>query len=241
MIVIQNLKKKFNNQWVLDGIDLQIKRGEKVAVLGSSGSGKSTLLRCIGGLEEAESGTIQINGTRVGMVFQNFQLFPHMNVLKNLIYAPTRVQKVPLEQATEKAKALLKQVGLESKASVFPHTLSGGEKQRVAIARTLMMDPDLILFDEPTSALDPGMVNEVLKVIQNLAFTGITFLIVTHEMGFVRRASDRVLFLCEGKIIEDRKTADFFSLQSASSHKSTPGRQSNLGASLEKIPEHFFV
>jgi polar amino acid transport system ATP-binding protein len=222
MVTIKNLKKTFDHQVVLDGVSTSIQKGEVVAILGSSGSGKSTLLRCINYLEEPEEGKISIEGevvthiniqkmrTRVGMVFQNFNLFPHLSVMQNLIYAPVRVKKMSAEVAREKALKLLNQVGLADKANAYPQTLSGGQKQRVAIARTLMMDPEVVLFDEPTSALDPEMVQEVLRVIRGLASTGMTILIVTHEMAFVREVSDRVLFLDQGKILEDRKTEDFF-------------------------------
>ncbi len=225
MITIKDLKKKFGDQVVLDGVTAQIDSGEIVAILGSSGSGKSTLLRCINDLERPCLGKILIHGVlsndtniqsireQVGMVFQNFHLFSHMTVLQNLIYAPIQVKKILRDVANEKAKKLLAQVGLENKLNVYPHTLSGGEKQRVAIARTLMMDPEIVLFDEPTSALDPEMVQEVLKVMKNLATTGITMLIVTHEMGFVREVASRVLFLDRGKIIEDQTTEQFFGNQ----------------------------
>ncbi len=222
MIVIQNLKKVYHQQIVLNDLSTQISKGEIVAILGSSGSGKSTLLRCINRMEEPTSGEILLNGvlltssniqryrSQLGMVFQSFNLFSNMRVIENLTYAPTHVNGVAFEVALEKAKGLLKQVGLEKKADVFPHTLSGGEKQRVAIARTLMMDPSVILFDEPTSALDPAMVQEVLKVIKGLASSGITILIVTHEMSFVRDVATRVLFLEHGRILEDLSTREFF-------------------------------
>jgi polar amino acid transport system ATP-binding protein len=222
MVIIKNLRKTYGGQAVLDGVSTSIQKGEVVAILGSSGSGKSTLLRCINDLEHPNEGEIFIGDQlvtqdniqqirqKVGMVFQSFNLFPHMNVVENLIYAPVRVKKVSRQAALEKASQLLKQVGLEDKAQAYPQTLSGGQKQRVAIARTLMMDPDVVLFDEPTSALDPEMVQEVLRVIKSLASMGMTILIVTHEMGFVREVSDRVLFLDKGRILEDRPTEDFF-------------------------------
>ncbi len=228
MIVIDQLKKKFGTQVILDGVSTEIARGEIVAILGPSGSGKSTLLRCVNRLDVPCSGKITVNGIevtgsgkvegvdidiKVGMVFQNFHLFPHMSVLQNLIYAPIYVRKMPRSVAVDQAQRLLNQVGLANKSEAFPQTLSGGEKQRVAIARTLMMDPQVILFDEPTSALDPGMVQEVLKVIKGLAATGITILIVTHEMGFVQEVADRILFLESGKIIEDLRTHAFFNAQ----------------------------
>lgn len=222
MISIKGLKKTYGDRKVLDGLSTEIQQGEIVAILGASGSGKSTLLRCINRLEEPSGGEIRILSElvtpsnifeirkKVGMVFQNFHLFSHLTVLQNLTYAPMKVKGMAAEAATEKAQNLLTLVGLEKRAGSYPHTLSGGEKQRIAIARTLMMDPEVILFDEPTSALDPEMVNEVLKVIKGLASTGITILIVTHEMSFVKDVSTRVLFLDHGKIIEDQKTKAFF-------------------------------
>jgi polar amino acid transport system ATP-binding protein len=222
MVTIENIRKSFGGQPVLNGVSATISKGEVVAILGSSGSGKSTLLRCINQMEVPDAGEIHIGQEavhssnlrevrmKVGMVFQNFNLFPHMSVLENLLYSPTKVKKVDRELATEKAKALLSQVGLSDKANAYPQTLSGGQKQRVAIARALMMDPEVVLFDEPTSALDPEMVQEVLRVMKGLASSGMTMLIVTHEMGFVREVSSRVLFLDQGKILEDRPTRDFF-------------------------------
>ena len=222
MIQIKNLKKSYGTRRVLNGITAEIHKGETVAILGSSGGGKSTLLRCINRLEEPTEGRVFLSGVeisaenifeirkKVGMVFQNFYLFSHMSVMENLTYAPVRIKGMSIEAALEKAKSLLIQVGLENRAQSYPHTLSGGEKQRIAIARTLMMDPQVILFDEPTSALDPEMVQEVLKVIKSLASTGITILIVTHEMGFVKEVATRVLFLDRGVVLEDRKTQEFF-------------------------------
>jgi arginine/lysine/histidine transport system ATP-binding protein len=222
MVTIENLRKSFAGHLVLDGVSATIRKGEVVAILGSSGSGKSTLLRCINQMEIPDSGEIRINQeqvlssnlrevrTKVGMVFQNFNLFPHLSVMENLLYAPTKVKKMDRAVAIEKAKTLLNQVGLSDKANAYPQTLSGGQKQRVAIARALMMDPEVVLFDEPTSALDPEMVLEVLRVMKSLASTGMTMLIVTHEMGFVKEVSSRVLFLEKGKILEDRPTRDFF-------------------------------
>jgi ABC-type polar amino acid transport system ATPase subunit len=206
MIRVTGLKKKFHDQVVLDDLSVTIHPGERVAVLGSSGSGKSTLLRCIQGLETPLAGNIVVRtGKKVGMVFQNFHLFPHMDVLTNLTYAPVRVNGLNPDVASKKAMDLLSQVGLEKKAHAMPRNLSGGEKQRVAIARTLMMDPDVILFDEPTSALDPNMVQEVLRVIMDLSKTGITMVVVTHEMGFVKDFASRILYLDRGKIIQDQK------------------------------------
>lgn len=222
MIVIKDLKKTFGKEKVLKGVSAEIKKAEIVAILGSSGSGKSTLLRCLNHMEHPTSGDIVIDGThvttesihqvreKVGMVFQNFYLFSNMTVMQNLVYAPVNVKKMQRTDAVEKARSLLRQVGLEKKADAYPQTLSGGEKQRIAIARALMMDPEIILFDEPTSALDPEMVQEVLKVIKALASTGMTILIVTHEMGFVKEVATRVLFLDKGVILEDQNTHDFF-------------------------------
>ncbi len=222
MIVIKNLNKNYGHHVVLNHLSVELHKAEIVAILGSSGSGKSTFLRCINRLEEPTAGQVWIDGvevthsnvqqlrTKVGMVFQNFHLFSNMSVIQNLVYAPQKVKKMPESQAFEKAQQLLRQVGLEKKIKAYPHTLSGGEKQRIAIARTLMMDPEVILFDEPTSALDPEMVQEVLRVIKGLASTGITILIVTHEMNFVREVATRVLFLDHGSILEDQSTKDFF-------------------------------
>ena len=206
-------------------MSLTIGDGEVVAIIGPSGSGKSTLLRCINLLEKPDAGHIYVDGIdvtdpktniqqvrqKVGMVFQHFNLFPHMTVLRNLTYALVNVRGMAQKEAEQKCLALLEQVGLADKANVYPATLSGGQKQRAAIARTLAMDPEAILFDEPTSALDPEMVKEVLRVIQNLAGTGITMALVTHEMGFAREVADRICFLDEGRLIEDAPPDVFFS------------------------------
>ena len=224
MVNVKDVYKRFGDLEVLKGISLEVKQGEVVSVIGSSGSGKSTLLRCINRLEEVTSGEIyfkdqEITGdkknvrelrSKIGMVFQNFNLFKHMTIMKNMIYAQMHVKKVPKEEAIEKAKVLLDRVGLLDKADVYPVTLSGGQQQRVAIARTLAMNPDVILFDEPTSALDPEMVGEVLDVIKDLTKTGITMIIVSHEMAFVREVSDRVVFLEQGVLIEDAPAKEFF-------------------------------
>lgn len=225
MINVENVSKTFGKLTVLNNISMEIKKGEIVAIVGPSGSGKSTLLRCMNLLETPTSGKIFINeiditdkGTdimairqKVGMVFQHFNLFPHMTVMENMIYAPTKVKKISKSEAEDKAMKLLSQVGLSEKAEVYPATLSGGQKQRVAIARALAMNPEVILFDEPTSALDPEMVKEVLNVIKGLAGTGITMVLVTHEMGFAREVADRICFLDGGQIIEDDTPAVFFS------------------------------
>ena len=208
MIKIEHISKKFKDLEVLKDISLEIAKGEVVAIIGPSGSGKSTLLRCINLLETPTSGKVFIDGVdttakntdiaairkNVGMVFQHFNLFPHMTVLRNMTYAPMTVNKLDKAQAEKKALELLDRVGLRDKASVYPSKLSGGQKQRVAIARALAMEPEVLLFDEPTSALDPEMVKEVLEVIKSLAHTGITMALVTHEMGFAREVSDKVCF-----------------------------------------------
>lgn len=217
IIRVEGLKKRFGQLEVLKGIDTTIRRGEVVSIIGPSGGGKSTFLRCLNLLEEPTEGRIFYNGQditaqkkkiarfrqSIGMVFQNFNVFPNMTVLENVILAPTLEKKIPRAQAKEEAMALLKRVGLGDKADVYPRKLSGGQKQRLAIVRALAMNPDVILFDEPTSALDPEMVKEVLDVIMELTRSGMTILIVTHEMGFAREVSDRVLFICDGVIKEE--------------------------------------
>lgn len=217
MIEVKNLEKSFGSTKVLKGVNVQVEKGECICIIGPSGSGKSTFLRCLNLLEEPDGGMIQVGGQdvldskldvdkyreNVGMVFQHFNLFPHMSVLRNIMLAPIRSGRLTNGQAEEKAKELLRRVGLEEKADTYPEKLSGGQKQRVAIARALAMNPEIMLFDEPTSALDPEMVGEVLEVMKQLAKDGMTMLVVTHEMGFARGVSDRVLFMDEGIILED--------------------------------------
>ena len=224
MINIKNLHKSFGDLEVIKGIDLEIKKGEIVTIVGPSGSGKSTVLRCMNLLEIPTKGQIIFEGTditdkkvnideirqRIGMVFQNFNLFPNMTVLDNITLAPMRLKKLSREEANKKAEILLERVGLLDKKDSYPSQLSGGQKQRVAIARALAMEPDVMLFDEPTSALDPEMVKEVLDVIKELAEDGMTMAIVTHEMGFAKEVSDRLLFVDGGKIIEDDKPETVF-------------------------------
>lgn len=224
MIDVKNLTKAFGDHMVLAGINEHIRKGEKVAVIGPSGSGKSTFLRCLNLLEQPTGGTITFEGvditdpktdinklrTRMGMVFQQFNLFPHLSVLENIRLAPVKLKLMTKEQAGEKALELLKRVGLPDKADAYPKQLSGGQQQRIAIARALAMNPDVMLFDEPTSALDPEMVGEVLEIMKELADDGMTMVVVTHEMGFARSVATRVLFMDEGNIAEQGAPEDFF-------------------------------
>ena len=223
MIEIKNLHKSFGHIEVLKGVDVSIEEKEVVVIIGPSGSGKSTLLRCMNYLEEPTSGDITVNNMKldkhadinkirenIGMVFQRFNLFPHMTVLENITLAPMKVLKVAKNEAVETAMDLLQRVGLKEKASAYPSQLSGGQQQRVAIARALAMKPKVMLFDEPTSALDPEMVTEVLDVMKKLAQQGMTMVVVTHEMGFAREVGDRVLFVDEGKIIEEGTPKEIF-------------------------------
>jgi ABC-type polar amino acid transport system ATPase subunit len=217
MIEVKNLKKSFGDLQVLKGITKTIQKGEVVVIIGPSGSGKSTFLRCLNLLEDITEGSVSLDGQQIndpstdinkirqkmGMVFQHFNLFPHFTILENITYAPVKLGKMTKEQANERAHELLQRVGLDDKADAYPVQLSGGQKQRVAIARSLAMDPEVMLFDEPTSALDPEMVGEVLDVMKSLAESGMTMIIVTHEMGFAREVATRVMFMDEGTVMED--------------------------------------
>lgn len=224
LIKVSALEKDFGGLHVLKGIDVEIKRGEVVAIIGPSGSGKSTFLRCLNRLEESTGGKITFEGTditdpkvninlhrqKMGMVFQHFNLFNNLSVIDNIAYAPMKLKKVKKSDAYEQAMSLLKTVGLEDKADAYPSQLSGGQKQRIAIVRALAMEPDVLLFDEPTSALDPEMVGEVLEVMRRLAKDGMTMVVVTHEMGFAREAASKVLFMDNGVIVEEGTPAEIF-------------------------------
>ncbi len=223
-ISVKNLKKNFGSLEVLKDISLEVTEGEVVVLIGPSGSGKSTLLRCLNQLEKVTSGQILVDGVdvtdkhtninkvreNIGMVFQHFNLFNHLNVLKNMTLAPVHLKTLPKEEAKDKAMQLLSRVGLADKAEAFPSQLSGGQKQRVAIARALEMNPDIMLFDEPTSALDPEMVGEVLAVMKELAKDGMTMVVVTHEIGFAREVADRVIFMEGGYIVEEGTPDEIF-------------------------------
>lgn len=218
MIDAIDIVKKFDDFTVLDGVSLNVKKGEIISVIGPSGSGKSTLLRCLNKIEEIDEGVIRIDGdqlskhncSKLGMVFQNFNLFPHMSAIENVMEAPAIVKKMGKKEARELALRMLSDVGLQDKADSYPGQLSGGQKQRVAIARALAMKPEIILFDEPTSALDPELVGEVLGVIKKLAAEHMTMVIVTHEMAFAREISDRVIFMDKGKIVEEGTPKEMF-------------------------------
>lgn len=224
LLQVRGLKKHFGHLEVLRGIDIDIHKGEVVAVIGPSGSGKSTFIRCLNRLEEPTAGEVIFEGQqintksanidkirqKIGMVFQNFNLFSNMTIMQNITAAPINVKKIPKDQAEERALKLLDRVGLKDKAAEYPVRLSGGQRQRVAIARALAMDPDILLFDEPTSALDPEMVGEVLNVMKELAEDGMTTVVVTHEMGFAREVSDRVIFIDQGVIQEENEPKEFF-------------------------------
>ena len=226
MIEVKNLYKSFDGKkMILNGINEKIEKGEKVVIIGPSGSGKSTFLRCLNLLETPTQGEIWFEGTRIntpktdinklrqkmGMVFQHFNLFPHYTILQNITFAPVKTGLQTKEEATENAIRLLNRIGLADKVDTYPSRLSGGQKQRVAIVRALAMNPDVMLFDEPTSALDPEMVGEVLSLMRELADEGITMVVVTHEMGFAREVGTRIIFMDEGKIIEQNTPAEFFS------------------------------
>jgi len=224
LVELSGVTKSFGDNVVLNEIDLRIGRGEAVVVAGPSGSGKSTMLRCINGLEPIDSGSIRFSGraiegigreiygirAQIGMVFQQFNLFPHMTVLDNITLAPVRVQGASVEEARRRGRELLERVGIPDKEADVPADLSGGQQQRVAIARALAVDPKLMLFDEPTSALDPEMIREVLDVMRDLARDGMTMIVVTHEMGFAREVCDRLIFIDEGEIVEDAPPEEFF-------------------------------
>ena len=225
LIEIKNLLKKYSDKKVIDGINLSIKKGEVVVLLGPSGCGKSTLLRTINGLESIQNGEIIFHGKnihgkntdwkkireKIGMVFQNYELFPHLNVIDNILLAPTKIQKRDKKEVIIQAEELLKKVGLEDRKFSYPRELSGGQKQRIAIVRALCMNPEVMLFDEVTASLDPEMVREVLDVILNLAKSGMTMFIVTHEMGFAKLVANRIIFLENGKICEESDPKEFFS------------------------------
>lgn len=224
MIEVKNLKISFGNLHVIKDVSIKIEKGEKIVIIGPSGSGKSTFLRCLNRLETPDGGQILFEGNdltdpqtnldlcrqKMGMVFQHFNLFPHLTVLKNITLAPVTLKLKTQEEAEKEAMELLERIGLPDKANVYPSTLSGGQKQRIAIVRSLAMHPDVMLFDEPTSALDPEMVGEVLEVMKDLAREGMTMVVVTHEMGFAREVADRVLFMNEGYIEEEGSPDDIF-------------------------------
>ena len=224
MIKTEKLTKSFGDKQVLKGIDEQINSGEVVVIIGPSGSGKSTFLRCMNLLEEPTSGKVIFEGqeinkkgvdidsirTKMGMVFQGFNLFPHLTALDNIMIGPQQVKKVPKDKAEAIARKLLTRMGMSEKADVYPQSLSGGQKQRIAIARALAMEPDMMLFDEPTSALDPEMVGEVLQVMKDLAMEGMTMVVVTHEMGFAKEVGDRILFMDDGQVMEQGTPDEIF-------------------------------
>ena len=240
LVEISNITKRFGDLTVLDNVSVTIAAGEIIAIIGRSGSGKSTLLRCINGLEPVQAGSVVVDGVRVndpqtdlrklrqqvGIVFQSFNLFPHLSVARNITLAPTVVKGMPEEQAREIARNVLRRVGLEEKLDAYPHQLSGGQQQRVAIARSLAMQPKLMLFDEITSALDPELTGEVLKVLEDMGRSGMTMVLVTHEMGFARRFGSRALFMHNGKIWEEGTASEMLA------RPRTPELQTFLGAVL---------
>ena len=226
MIVVKDLHKSFGDLHILKGINTTVKQGEKVVIIGPSGSGKSTFLRCLNLLERPTSGSIKVDGVdllkqnekgvnymrqSMGMVFQHFNLFPHLTIRRNITLAPVKLGLMSEEQANEKADELLEKVGLYDKCDAYPNQLSGGQKQRIAIARALAMNPEVMLFDEPTSALDPEMVGEVLELMKQLAEAGMTMIVVTHEMGFAKEVASRVMFMDDGQILEEAPPQEFFS------------------------------
>ncbi|MCL1935280.1 MAG: amino acid ABC transporter ATP-binding protein [Defluviitaleaceae bacterium] len=225
LLELRNITKSFGDKKVLDKVNLNVKEGSAIVILGPSGCGKSTLLRCINGLEKTDDGELVFNNIKygdektnwrnirgqIGMVFQSYELYPHMNVLDNLLLSPTKVQKRDKNEVKEMAISLLKRVGLDDRLKSYPHQLSGGQKQRIAIVRALCMNPKLMLFDEVTASIDPEMVYEVLQVIRDLKNEGMTMIIVTHEMGFAKSASDHVIFMDSGNIVEQSSPNDFFS------------------------------
>ena len=225
LVELDQVKKSFGDNVVLNDVDLTVERGSAIVIAGPSGSGKSTMLRCVNGLEPIDSGEVRFEGTPVdysgkalsrlradiGVVFQQFNLFPHMNVLDNVVLGPVKSKGVSREEARERARRLLDRVGIPEKADEYPADLSGGQQQRVAIARALAMEPKLMLFDEPTSALDPEMIREVLDVMRQLARDGMTMIVVTHEMGFAREVCDRIVFIDDGEIVEEGPPDEFFS------------------------------
>ena len=222
MIVVKGLKKDFDGFSVLNGIDLTVNKGDVVCIVGPSGCGKSTFLRCLTRLEEPTGGTVELDGTevtekdidtiraRMGMVFQHFNLFPHLTVKKNITLAPVRLGRMSQQAADARAMELLQRIGLADKADTYPNMLSGGQKQRIAIVRALAMDPEVLLFDEPTSALDPEMVGEVLELMKELARDGMTMVVVTHEMGFAREVGSRILFMADGQLVEEGSPDQIF-------------------------------
>lgn len=222
ILEIKNITKKFGDHLVLDNISFSVKPGEVIALIGPSGGGKSTILRSINFLEEIDQGEISFNGIalnkqnintyrpKIGMVFQHFNLFPHMSVLENMVFAPQKVLGISKKEAEQTARNLLNKIGLNDKANQFPESLSGGQKQRVAIARSLCMNPEILLLDEPTSALDPEMVQDVLSMIKSFVHTGITIIMATHEMNFAKNFADRIIFLSEGKVVEETAPNQFF-------------------------------
>lgn len=234
ILTIKNLKKNFKKHKVLRGIDFELSKGERVVVLGPSGSGKSTFLRCINRLEEPSAGEIYFHNNlitdknvrmvreKIGMVFQHFNLISNLTVMENLTLAPVKLKRLSQEEAEKKARGLLRHIGLLEKADAFPASLSGGQKQRVAIIRAMMMEPEILLFDEPTSALDPESIGDVLALIRELANKGMTIMIVTHEMGFAKEIASKIIFIDEGKIIEEGTPKDFFN------HPKTPRVQEFL-------------